>query len=118
MLSSLGIYLGLVVGKPLGIIAFCLLAIFFRFGQLPDALRRSHLVGAGILAGIGFTMSIFISTLAFEDQELVNMSKISVLLASATAAVLGGVWFLAMVPNATVTDIDSPIDVMHSSATN
>ncbi len=116
--NSLGIYLGLVVGKPLGIIAFCLLAIFFRFGQLPEALHRSHLVGAGILAGIGFTMSIFISTLAFEDQELINISQISVLLASVTAAVLGGVWFLIVVPNATVADIEPPIDELQPSVTS
>ncbi|MEQ1826109.1 MAG: Na+/H+ antiporter NhaA, partial [Pirellula sp.] len=108
--NPLGIYLGLVVGKPLGIIAFCWLAIYFRFGQLPDGLRWSHLVGAGILAGIGFTMSIFISMLAFEDRELVNISQISVLLASVTAAVLGGGWFFAVVPNASVADIDPPMD--------
>jgi len=116
--NALGIYLGLVVGKPLGIVAFCLLAIYFRFGQLPDALTRSHLVGAGILAGIGFTMSIFISTLAFEDPELINISQVSVLLASATAAVLGGVWFLAFVPNATDADIDPPIDELSPEVTN
>ncbi len=116
--NSLGIYLGLVVGKPLGIISFCLLAIFLRFGRLPDALRRSHLVGAGILAGIGFTMSIFISTLAFEDQELINISQISVLLASLTASILGGFWFLAIVPNATFTDIEPPIDELHTIVPN
>ena len=116
--NSVGIYVALVVGKPLGIIAFCWLAIYFRFGQLPDALSRSHLVGAGILAGIGFTMSIFISTLAFEDQELVNLSQISVLLASASAAALGAGWFLAFVPKATATDIDPPLDDMRASATS
>ena len=116
--NSLGIYFGLVLGKPLGIIAFCLVAIYFRFGQLPDALRRSHLVGAGILAGIGFTMSIFISTLAFEDHELINISQISVLLASATAAVLGAVWFLIFVPNATDADIDPPLDELHPIVKN
>jgi Na+:H+ antiporter, NhaA family len=115
--NSLGIYLGLVVGKPLGIIAFCVIAIYFRLGQLPEGLRLSHLVGAGILAGIGFTMSIFISTLAFEDDELINISQISVLLASATAALVGGAWFLIFVPNAKAADIAPPIAEPHSIVT-
>ncbi len=110
--NSLGIYFGLLLGKPLGIVSFCLLAIFFKFGRMPDALQRSHLVGAGILAGIGFTMSIFISTLAFDDHDLVNMSQISVLLASATAAVLGGFWFTTFVPNTPLCDVDPAMDSM------
>lgn len=104
--NSLGVFLGLVVGKPLGIVAFCFLAVFFGIGRLPDTLSRSHLVGAGLLAGIGFTMSIFISTLAFEDHDLVDLSQIAVLLASATAATLGGLWFIAFVPKTPATDIE------------
>jgi NhaA family Na+:H+ antiporter len=104
--NSSGIFFGLIVGKPVGIISFCLLAILFKLGRMPDGLRPSHLVGAGILAGIGFTMSIFISTLAFDDHDLGNMAQISVLLASATAAVLGGFWFIAFVPDAPVGDVD------------
>jgi Na+:H+ antiporter, NhaA family len=100
--NSIGIFLGLVVGKPLGIVGFCLFAIFLRLGQLPDELRRSHLVGAGFLAGIGFTMSIFVSTLAFEDNERINLSQISVLIASVTAAVLGGIWFQTIVPTRSI----------------
>jgi NhaA family Na+:H+ antiporter len=108
--NSLGIFFGLVIGKPLGIISFCLLAVFFNLGQMPEALRRTHLVGAGILAGIGFTMSIFISTLAFDDHELVNVSQIAVLLASAIAAILGGVWFTRFVPEAFKDDTDPPLE--------
>lgn len=108
--NSLGIYFGLLVGKPLGIISFCLLAVFFKLGQMPESLGRSHLVGAGILAGIGFTMSIFISTLAFDEHDLINMSQISVLLASATAAIIGVFWFIAFVPKATVADTEPAID--------
>ncbi len=110
--NSLGIYFGLLVGKPLGIISFCLLAIYFKLGTMPDSLGRRHLVGAGILAGIGFTMSIFISTLAFEDHDLINMSQISVLLASATAAIIGSFWFINYVPNATVDVIDPAMDTL------
>ncbi len=96
--NSLGIYFGLVLGKPLGIVTFCLIAMFFGIGKLPEALFRSHIVGAGILAGIGFTMSIFISTLAFEDHELINTSQIAVLLASVTAMILGGCGFISLCP--------------------
>ena len=102
--NSVGIYFGLVLGKPLGIALFCVLAIRMGLGRMPDGLRFSHLVGAGLLAGIGFTMSIFISTLAFADDEIVNLSQIAVLLASLTAAALGGVWFIAMVPNSLPSD--------------
>ena len=97
--NSLGIYFGLVLGKPIGITLFCLLAIWLGLGRMPDGLRVSHLIGAGLLAGIGFTMSIFISTLAFEDHDLINFSQIAILFASTTAAVLGGIWFVTMVPN-------------------
>ncbi len=68
--------------------------------QLPQSVRYVHLVGASMLAGIGFTMSIFISTLAFDDHDLVNASQIAVLLASATASILGSLWFTWFVPKA------------------
>ncbi len=110
--NSLGIYFGLLVGKPLGIISFCLLAVYFKFGRMPDSLGRRHLVGAGILAGIGFTMSIFISTQAFDDHELINMSQISVLLASATSVIIGSFWFITYVPNATVDAIEPAMDTL------
>jgi Na+:H+ antiporter, NhaA family len=102
--NSLGIYFGLVLGKPIGIVLFCLLAIRMGLGRMPDGLRFTHLMGAGLLAGIGFTMSIFISTLAFEDHELVNFSQVAILLASTTAAVLGGIWFVTMVPRILPTE--------------
>jgi Na+/H+ antiporter NhaA len=56
-------------------------------------------------------MSIFISSLAFEDRELINMSQVSVLLASVTSAVLGSIWFVACVPNASVMDIEAAGEV-------
>jgi len=87
--NSLGILVGLVLGKPVGILLFCLLAIRFKLCQLPDDMNRSHLLGAGTLAGIGFTMSIFIANLAFELPELIQDSKIAILAASLLASVLG-----------------------------
>lgn len=87
--SSLGILTGLVLGKPLGIVGFSLLAVALGFCKLPEDLSRKHIVGAGFLAGIGFTMSIFITILAFKDAEIIVEAKIAVFLASLLAGLLG-----------------------------
>ena len=104
--NSKGIFLGLVIGKPLGILLFCWLAIRIGFGSLADGLTWSHLMGAGFLAGIGFTMSIFVSILAFADVELVKMSQVTVLIASLTSALLGAAWFAFFVPAVKPEDVD------------
>ena len=96
--NSIGIFLGLVVGKPLGVLLFSMLAVKTKLCRLPSELSLSHLMGAGLLAGIGFTMSIFVSLLAFEDELLINNSQVMVLLASLVAATLGYLWFMAFVP--------------------
>ena len=107
--NTIGIFLGLVIGKPLGILAFCGLAVALKIGQLPNELRWSHLIGAGLLAGIGFTMSIFVSLLAFEDQAVVNLSQITVLIASTTSAVLGMIWFMFFISRSSSSaNFDSP----------
>lgn len=87
--NSLGIMLGLVVGKPLGIVLFCWLMIKTKIATLPRKVSWGMLTGTGILAGIGFTMSIFIANLAFTDPAYIQFSKISVLIASLLATVLG-----------------------------
>ncbi|MBB1286980.1 Na+/H+ antiporter NhaA [Flavisolibacter sp. BT320] len=87
--NSLGIIAGLVVGKPVGILLFCGLLILVFNVKLPPNVRWGHLTGAAILAGIGFTMSIFISNLAFTDPDLVSYSKVAVLLGSLLATILG-----------------------------
>jgi len=86
---SLGIFLGLVLGKPLGVVLFSWLAIRTSIANQPDDMNMKQLTGAGILAGIGFTMSIFITVLAFEDPALIKTAKIAILAASVAAAVLG-----------------------------
>lgn len=96
--NSIGIFLGLVVGKPVGILLSCWLAIKLKLCTLPDEVNVSHLVGAALLAGIGFTMSIFVSLLAFEDAALINNSQVVVLIASAFAAIIGLGWFFLFVP--------------------
>lgn len=87
--NSLGILAGLVIGKPLGIALFTLLALKLRLSQLPSDVSWKHIVGAGFLGGIGFTMSIFITLLAFDNAELVQTSKISIVLSSLLAGTAG-----------------------------
>ncbi|RYY55858.1 MAG: Na+/H+ antiporter NhaA [Chitinophagaceae bacterium] len=91
-MEGYGIIGGLVAGKPLGILLFCLIAVSTGLGTLPEGVRWKHLAGAGMLAGIGFTMSIFISLLAFDDTALVINAKIAILVASFLAAVAGLLW--------------------------
>ncbi|HKZ67936.1 MAG TPA: Na+/H+ antiporter NhaA, partial [Chitinophagaceae bacterium] len=86
------IILGLLIGKPVGILLFCLLLIRLKWGSLPAGISLKHLAGAGILAGIGFTMSIFITNLAFKDHETIQFSKISVLTGSVLSCVIGLLW--------------------------
>jgi NhaA family Na+:H+ antiporter len=91
--NSIGIAAGLVVGKPLGVALLCAAAVAIGMARLPSDLRWSHMIGAGILGGIGFTMSIFITNLAFSNApETINASKMAILLASFTAGLLGFLW--------------------------
>lgn len=87
--NSLGIMAGLLLGKPIGILLFCWLLIKTKYTSLPEGLQWKQLAGAALLAGIGFTMSIFISNLAFSDPMMISYSKIAVLIASLIATVLG-----------------------------
>lgn len=87
--NSLGILLGLVAGKPIGVLFCCWLAIRSKLCRLPEGMSWKHLTGLGLLAGIGFTMSIFITNLAFEDARHIQHSKIAILTASLLSGVLG-----------------------------
>ncbi|GAA0551713.1 Na+/H+ antiporter NhaA [Chitinophaga japonensis] len=86
---SYGILAGLVLGKPLGIFLFSFAATRFKLAALPQQTTWMQLLGAGMIAGIGFTMSIFISTLAYKEAELQIISKMSVMAASLLAGVAG-----------------------------
>jgi NhaA family Na+:H+ antiporter len=86
---SLGISLGLIVGKPLGIFLLTFLGVSIGLCKLPNNLNWKSIFGVGLLGGIGFTMSIFITLLAFDDQTIINNSKLVILIASLTAGVLG-----------------------------
>jgi len=89
---SLGIIFGLIIGKPLGIIIFSYLVIKFGLAKIPRDLNLKKLLGAGFLGGIGFTMSIFISLLAFEDAEIINNVKFMILVASTLSGIIGFLW--------------------------
>jgi NhaA family Na+:H+ antiporter len=91
--NGLGIMSGLLIGKPLGIVLATLLAVSVGACRLPGDLSWRHIVGAGLLGGIGFTMSIFITNLAFAgDAGTINASKLAVLLASLKAGAIGFLW--------------------------
>ena len=90
--NSLGIMAGLVIGKPLGIWLFSFIGVGLGLCALPTDLKWKNIIGAGFLGGIGFTMSIFITLLAFENADIVNNSKIAILIASLIAAAFGFFW--------------------------
>ena len=86
-----GIILGLLIGKPLGITLFCWLAVKLRLAVLPNGTTLRDIMAIGVLCGIGFTMSIFISSLAFDaaHEQLVTFSKLGILTGSLLSAVIG-----------------------------
>jgi NhaA family Na+:H+ antiporter len=94
-LNSIGIFAGLFVGKPVGIGLFSYVSTIVGLTTLPPDLRWSHIIGAGMLGGIGFTMSIFITLLAFAEPVYIDESKIVILLSSLLSGVAGYV-FLKM----------------------
>ena len=94
--NDLGIILGLVVGKPVGIILFCWLLVKSKLVKLPNYVSWKHMIGAGTLAGIGFTMSIFISNLAFTDFDVIQYAKVAVLVGSSIAVIIGLLIFFSI----------------------
>jgi NhaA family Na+:H+ antiporter len=103
-----GIIAGLVLGKPLGILGFSMLATRCRLAQLPQAVNWRQIGAVGMLAGIGFTVSIFISSLAFRNDSYVAQAKTAVLAASLISGVLGYI-ALREQPKGSITDNGSSI---------
>jgi Na+:H+ antiporter, NhaA family len=87
--NSLGVFVGLLIGKPLGVFLMSFLAVSIGWCSLPQGLGWKHILGAGLLAGIGFTMSIFITLLAFDADTYVVSSKIGILISSLMASIIG-----------------------------
>ncbi len=92
--NSIGIMVGLIVGKPIGITLFAFLCVKLGIGSLPKELHWKQILGAGMLGGIGFTMSIFITLLAFKNdgEAVITYSKIAILVASFVSGTLGFLW--------------------------
>lgn len=90
---SMGIMLGLLAGKPVGIVLFTFILIKLKLGALAKGIEWKHIIGLGLLAAIGFTMSIFISMLAFKDSFTQDNSKVAVIIASLIAMFLSYTWF-------------------------
>jgi NhaA family Na+:H+ antiporter len=88
---TIGIVLGLVIGKPVGIVLAAWIADVTGIGNRPAGVTWRHITGAGLLAGIGFTVSLFVTGLAFTDPIIVDDAKIGVLVASVVAATLGAI---------------------------
>lgn len=86
---SLAIICGLLIGKPLGILSFSWLAVKLKISKLPLETRWSQILGLGLLGGIGFTMSIFIALLSFNEVEYQTQAKFAILIASVSAGILG-----------------------------
>ncbi len=87
--NNLGIFAGFFVGKPMGITLFSLLSVKLGLSRLPNDVSWKHIIGTGFLGGVGFTMAIFITLLAFSDPEIIQTSKLAVLLSSLVAGVTG-----------------------------
>ncbi|NUQ48887.1 MAG: Na+/H+ antiporter NhaA, partial [Phycisphaerae bacterium] len=95
---ALGIVVGLVAGKFLGVAGFSFLAIRLRLADLPSATTWRHLLGAGLLAGVGFTMSLFVSGLAFQSGPLGDAAKLGILAGSLVSGVAGAIVLLRSPP--------------------
>jgi len=92
-MNSIGIIAGLMLGKPLGVTLLCAVAVACGLCRLPADMNWRHIAGAGILGGIGFTMSIFIANLAFVGNvEITNASKMAILFVSLIAGTIGFLW--------------------------
>ena len=98
---TLGVATGLVIGKPIGVLLTCWVAVRLGWAQLPDHVDFQHLIGVGLLAGIGFTVALFIAGLAFEDPLLIDEGKVGILAASTIAGIIGFVylWLLPGEPH-------------------
>ncbi|RDU61325.1 Na+/H+ antiporter NhaA [Helicobacter sp. MIT 14-3879] len=89
-----GIFLGLVIGKPVGVFISTFVCEKLGIAKRPDSISWGHILGAGMLAGIGFTMSLFVSALAFDMEESKELAKISILLASLASCIIGVIFLL------------------------
>lgn len=102
----LGVALGLMVGKPIGIFAASVLAIRLKLGAVPAGITQRHLVILGVVGGVGFTMALFVSGLAFEDETLLSSSRAAVMAGSALATALALALGFSLLPRPTTEAAD------------
>ena len=100
---ALGVFFGLLVGKPLGIFLATVITVKTGLSDLPEGVRWGHIVGVSILGGVGFTMAIFVTNLAFTDLATVAVAKAAILAASIVAGIVG---FLFLRQEALRADIE------------
>jgi NhaA family Na+:H+ antiporter len=113
--NSSGIIAGLLIGKPIGITLLCFIVVSLGICRLPLDLNWKHVFGAGVLGGIGFTMSIFITNLAFTGETgVINTSKMAILLASLAAGTIGFLW-LKVLGNPKESDEDPDTMDFHTT---
>lgn len=91
--ACLGIIFGLFIGKQIGIFGVSYILLKLKVAKLPSKVTKRHLYGASVLGGIGFTMSLFVSSLSFADQTVMSMAKMSIMIASLLAAACGAIIF-------------------------
>jgi NhaA family Na+:H+ antiporter len=93
---GLGIIIGLVVGKSIGIITTCWICIRSGLSKLPDQASWKQIFGVGLIAGIGFTMSIFIAMLSFNDPTMIEEAKLAILIGSLLSGVIGSIYLTSV----------------------
>ncbi|MBW1963393.1 MAG: Na+/H+ antiporter NhaA, partial [Deltaproteobacteria bacterium] len=96
---SLGIFFGLVFGKPLGVMLFSYIAVKSGAASLPKDVKWLHILGSAMLGGIGFTMSLFVADLSFSSFHMLNYAKMAILSASVLSAIIG-ISFLGIISTA------------------
>jgi NhaA family Na+:H+ antiporter len=106
--NSLGIIFGLMIGKPLGIWLFSFIGVGLGLCALPKGIQWKNIAGAGLLGGIGFTMSIFITILAFDQADIIVNSKIAIIIASMISGTIG-FFVLKLTLKTSTLDEDSAI---------
>ncbi|MGB5535044.1 MAG: Na+/H+ antiporter NhaA, partial [Thiogranum sp.] len=113
--TGLGIITGLVLGKFIGISGACWIGLRFKIGRLSDGVNLQHVIGASLIAGIGFTMSTFIATLGFDAQpENLHIAKTSIMIASILSAFIGVLYIFVI----SIRNNNKPLNSTPKSSAN
>ncbi len=112
---AVSVALGLIVGKPLGVLLACFLAVRLGLSRLPTGVTARQLVVVGVVAGVGFTMALFIAQLAFPEPRLLSAAKVGILLASGVAGVIAFVMGRVLLPPSVSADAARTADEAEAS---